>query len=144
VERGVKIPIELETSYLQIKTNSAVGSGDQTVIEYFDKEGRDAGGIGILFSSPRVWYRLFNCALPTPFPHILPTTVNKLWTIEKRRYRTRVFCNEALVLEFTVSDSTCDTRYWETYWGRKVSKIEFHSVDTASEQYRTGQLLQLF
>jgi hypothetical protein len=148
VERDVKIPVELETSYLKIKTNSAVGSRDDTLILYYDKEGRLAGGIEIWFHSSRVLYTLLGCqSSSTPFPHTLPTTVNKIWTIEKRRYRTRVFCNGLVVLDITLSDSTCDMEYnshWETYWGRKVREIKLNTWETASQQYRTGQLLQLF
>ena len=141
MERGVKIPVDFDTSYLQIKTNSEIGSWDETWIYYYDKEGKDAGGIEIWFTSPRVEYKLEYCQdYYTPFPHTLPTTVNKVWTIEKRRYRTRVFCNGLMVLDITLSDTTCDWSDWETYWGRKVSEIEFdREEDTASKQYRTGQ-----
>jgi hypothetical protein len=145
VERGVLIPIELDTSYLHVKTYSEVGSEDRTVIRYFDKEGSYAGGIEISFTSPLVEYKLPYCQhFYTPFPTTLPTTVNKVWTIEKRRYRTRVFCNGLVVLDIILSDSTCDMEYnsdWETYWERDVSVIKFDGeYDTASEQYRTGQL----
>jgi hypothetical protein len=140
VERGVKIPVELETSYLHVKTNSEVGSKDRTKILYYDKEGREAGGIKIRFTSPRVKYYLEKCQYDyTPFPPILPKTVNKVWTIEKRGYRTRMFCNGVLVLDITVSDTTCYWRYWETDWEREVGGIQFHrEYDTASDMYMIG------
>jgi hypothetical protein len=141
VEHGVVIPIELETSYLHFKTNSEVGSKDRTRIWYYDKEGtRDAGGIEIVFTYRRVEYKLWNCQwYDTPFPLTLPTTVNKVWTIEKRGYRTRVFCNGVLVLDITLSNRLCDKTYLEMLWEREVSEIKFHSLDRASEQYRIGQ-----
>jgi hypothetical protein len=137
VERGVKIPVELETSYLHVKTNSEVGSGGRTRIQYYDKEGREAGGIRIRFSSPRVKYNLLHCKWNyNPFPRTVPTTVNKVWTIEKRGYRTRMFCNGVLVLD-TVSDTTCDYSNWEYYWGREVGGIRFYK-DSASDMYMIG------
>jgi hypothetical protein len=142
VERGVKIPVELDTSYLHVKTNSEVGSGDRTVIQYYDKEGREAGGIVIWFYYPRVQYVLLDCTVYTAFPHTLPTTVNKVWTIEKRGYRTRMFCNGVLVLDITVSDTTCDESDWEYYWGREVDRIEFYDSsryrNSASDMYMIG------
>jgi hypothetical protein len=142
VKRGVKIPVELETSYLHVKTNSEVGSRDETRILYYDEEGRVAGGIVIEFSSPRVKYNLFNCqGSNTIFPHTLPTTVNKVWTIEKRGYRTRMFCNEVLVLDITASDTTCEKSVWETDWGREVVGIEFPKSkhwNSASHMYMIG------
>jgi hypothetical protein len=133
VEHGVKIPVELDTSYLHVKTNSEVGSRDETLIRYYKKEGRKAGGIAILFSSPRVEYRLEDCQHErldyTPLPLTLPTTVNKVWTIEKRGYRTRLFCNGVLVLDITPSDTTCYFSSWKTKWGREVGGIEFSAAD---------------
>ena len=135
VERDVKIPVELETSYLHVKTNSKVG---RTEIRHYDRKGREAGGIIIMFTSPRVEYELLVCQYDTiPFFHTPPTTVNKVWTIEKRGYRTRMFCNRVLVLDITLSDTTCDNSNWETYWGREVGGIEF-LVDTASDMYMIG------
>jgi hypothetical protein len=140
VERGVMIPVELETSYLHVITNSEVGSRDKKGILYYDKEGREAGGIEIWFLSPRVQYTLEYCRESYfSFPTTLPTTLNKFWTIEKRGYRTKVFCNGVLVLHITLSDATCYLSYWETYWGREVSGIEFSSIDSASDMYMIGK-----
>jgi hypothetical protein len=139
VEHGVLIPVELETSYLHVKTNSEVGSGNRTWIWYYDKEGSRARGIEIVFTSPGENYFLMSCLdSPTPFPPTLPTTVNKVWTIEKRGYRTRMFCNGVLVLDITVSDTTCHRSYWETEWGREVGGILFNRWDSASDMYMIG------
>jgi hypothetical protein len=142
VKRDVKIPVELETLYLHVKTNSEVGSEDGTWIQYNGKEGRLAGAIGISFRSPRVKYILDYCQDDySSFPLTLPTTVNKVWTIEKRGYRTRMFCNGVLVLDFTVSDTTCNMKYysdWEYFWGREVGEIKFSKSDRASDMYMIG------
>jgi hypothetical protein len=133
----VLIPVELETSYLHIKTNSEVGSSDKTKIYYYGKEGSDAGGFGIYFTSPHVKYALLECqGNQTPFPPTLPTTVEKVWTIEKRGFRTRVFCNGALLLDITVSLTTCDYVGWDQ-WENEVQGIDFWPV-AQSQMYMIG------
>ena len=139
--RGVLIPVNLETSYFHVKTNSAVGSNDWTWIVYFDIMNmmRRAGGIVIWFVSPSAGYGLLNCQDDLyPFPPTLPTQLEKQWTIEKRGYRTRVFCNKVQVADITVSNVTCQESDWETYWSREVSGMEFNKWDEASEAYHIG------
>ena len=143
VVRDTYIRADLETSLLHIKTDSAVGSGDKTVIWYRDVDGRSAGGIGIWFSST-VKYGLYNCQQYfITLPVRPPDEQVKHWVIEKRGLRTIVHCNGKQVLDITASTKTCDdpdyTDTWATYWEREVSSIKFHSkYDTASDSYYTG------
>jgi hypothetical protein len=146
VVRGVLIPVNLETSYLHVKTNSAVGSSDMIWIQYRDNK-RRAGGIVIWFTAPRVSYSLLNCMRYSFYPFLttLPTELEKQWTIEKRGYKTRVFCNKVLVADITVSNMTCKNSNWEYFWRWEVSGILYKSksvlskqVDDASEAYRIG------
>ena len=143
VVRDKYIPADLETSYLHLRTNSTAGSGDETLIWYDDKEWRIAGGIDIWFTSP-VKYKLLYCKQNyTTFPTSLPAEQDKHWVIEKRGNRTVIYCNGKQVLDITASSETCDNpKYadtWDTYWGREVSSIKFHSqYDTASDYYFIG------
>ena len=143
VVRDKFIPVNLETSYLHLRTDSTVGSYDYTVIWYYDKEGRYTGGIGIYFTST-VKYRLLNCQqYYTPFPTSLPVEQDKDWIIEKRSYNTKLYCNGELVLDITASDETCNnpkyTDTWAANWGREVRSIKFSSnYDTASDSYYIG------
>jgi hypothetical protein len=109
------------------------------VIVYRDNEKREAGGIVILFYSNIVaLYLLLNCQdYPYPFPPTLPQ-LEKQWTIEKRGYRTRVFCNGVQVADITVSNVTCTESDWETHWSREVSGIVFWKQDNASDAYHIG------
>jgi hypothetical protein len=144
VVRGVLIPVNLETSYLHVKTNSALGSNDWIEIVYRDNERREAGGICIWFTSTRVVYSLLNCDTGFhTFSPYLPTELEKLWTIEKRGYRTRVICNIQPVLNISVSNVICNEDDWETYWSREVSEIEFLGWGNSSEAYHIGKLSQL-
>ena len=138
------IPVDLETTYLHLRTNSATGSGDMTVVGYYnDKEGLYAGGIEILFTYP-VKYILVDCQKNyTTFPFSVPAEQYKHWVIEKRGYRTVMLCNGQLVFDITASSETCDDpRFndtWATEWGREVTSIKFPSRwDTATNLYYIG------
>ena len=142
------IPVDLETSYLHLITNSSTGSGDKTVILQYDGEKWGyAGGIGIWFTS-QIKYLLPFCQKKwTPFPLSVPSEQDKHWVIVKRGYRTVVLCNNQLVLDITASSETCDNPYvvdtWATYWGRKVTNREFlswRSANDAKNLYYVGEL----
>ena len=133
------IPVDLDTSSLHLTTNSATGSGDKTVIWYYnDEKGLPAGGIIIYFTSV-VKYRLVQCQRgPRTFPVRIPSEQDKHWVIEKHGYRTVVLCNSQQVLDITTSPETCDSysNTFATYWGREVTSIKFPSSwDTASDVY---------
>ena len=136
------IPVDLETSYLHLRTNSTAGSRDKVVIRYRDENGMKAGGISIWFTLP-MKYMLVKCQkYQTAFS--VPADQDKHWVIEKRGYRTVMLCNGQLVLDITASSETCDSDTWAdtwaTYWGRKVSYIKFPSEggDIATDFYFVG------
>ena len=138
------IPVDLETTYLHLRTNSATGSGYMTVVGYYnDKEGLYAGGIEILFTYP-VKYILVDCQKNyTTFPFSVPAEQYKHWVIEKRGYRTVMLCNGQLVLDITASSETRDDpRFndtWATEWGREVTSIKFPSrIDNATNFHYVG------
>ena len=142
VARDKYIPADLETSYLHLKTNSTASSGDKTVIWYYNEEGRVAGGIVIWFTSP-VKNALMYCQQYTTFPTSLPSQQDKHWVIEKRGYRTVIYCNGKQVLDITASSETCDdpkrADIWATHWGREVSSIEFsYEYDNATDFFYIG------
>ena len=142
--RDKYIPADLETSYLHLRTNSTAGSGEETEIWYYNEEGRSAGYIVIWFTSP-VMYILPYCQhYFTTFPTTLPSQQDKHWVIEKRGYRTVIYCHGKQVLDITASSETCDdpdlSDTWDTYWGREVSSIEFSSeYDSATDFFHIGE-----
>ena len=143
VVREKSIPADLETSYLHLRTTSTAGSGDKTVIWYYNEEERIAGGIGIWFTSSVKFILGYCQQYHTTFPTSLPAEQDKHWVIEKRGYRTVIYCNGRQVLDITASSETCDdpdnTDTWATDWGREVSNIKFPSkYDTASNYYFIG------
>ena len=137
------IPADLETSYLHLRTDSVLrrlGFAAKTRIYFYDEEGNVAGGISILFSSPGRYALLFCQEWLQPFPTSIPAERNKHWMIEKRGYRTVIYCNGVQVLDESVSSALCDDKYTETWaatWGRGASRIKFR-LDTASDFYYIG------
>ena len=135
--------IDLETTTLEIKTDSTIGSGDEVYVRFYTS-GRDlVGRVEIHFSSTPQYY-IYYCGSYTNFPVSLPTEVEKVWRITLNRnsgIRLLIHCNNVEVLNILISDSTCgDSSYWSTYWSRTVGEIWFHNKeDTASDYYRAGQ-----
>ena len=117
--RDQLIPVDLETSYLHLVTNSVTGSGDKTAILHYSEEELEVGGIFIWFTFP------IRYSLPhyqddwTTFPFSGPSEQDKHWLIEKRGYRTVFLCNDHLVLDITFSYSS----YRADRWGREVTKV---------------------
>ena len=142
VVRGTNIQADLETSLLHLRTDSRVGSGDETVIRYHDVDRQRAGGIAIKFSSI-VEYALVDCQLYTTLPVNPPDEQDKHWVIEKRGLRTVIRCNGKQVLDITASNKICDKKKfkktWATYWERQVSSIMFLKSDKASDSYHIGE-----
>ena len=145
VLRGKPIPVDLETSYLHLRTSSAEGSGHLAYIPYTDDKWNPAGLIYIWFSYP-VKYKLDYCQHGSQNFTSLPVEQDKHWVIEKRGYRTIMFCNGVQVLDVTASSLTCNDPYfahaWHAVWGQEVGIIKFDpKYDTASYTYYTGKLI---
>ena len=142
VERGTSIDFDLETTPLEIKTDSVAGSPDKVEINFFNQLNEYAGGVKIFTSPPK--YFLVDCSLLTQgydFPTSPTTEVNKVWRITlAKTYVTRRFvihCNEVEVLNVLLSANFCEGRSdWSTYWMREVTRIEFTTFDSASDFYQ--------
>ena len=140
VVRKQFISADLDNSYLHLITNSTKGNNDEILIRYFDKEGSPAGGISIWYSNTTAGYWLLECRYRrTSFPINLPAERDKVLTIEKHGYKNALSCNGEKVLAITVSSETCNDKWWDSYWGQKVSKIQFDELDSASDSYMIGE-----
>ena len=154
VDRTKHVQYDLENKPLLIKTNSALGSGKRVVVVFYNSVGYGAGGVNFNFLSPPK-YHLRDCD-GTPenlFPTELPSDVNKVWRVtliktsvsgdaDRLTVRLLVHCNDKLVLDFMVSETTCiETRpHW---WERDVTQIWFADSDSASTYYSTFTGLSL-
>ena len=139
----MKIDYDLENSPLEIRTNSATGSGDKLNLDFYNNQNKIAGGFIVDFwSSPK--YELYYCtSSSTNFPVDLPSDDDKVWKINLDRTsgvaRVVIHCNGMEVLNVEPSEKTCDLTSWSNVWSRDVEKIEFNIfVGTASDFYRPG------
>ena len=89
-------------------------------------------------------YLLLQCSTSSnTFPTAPPSEINKVWTIALTRLsgdiRLVVQCNDIEVLNVVLSDTTCKSSDWRTYWSRDVEQISFGDSDDASDYYRPGK-----
>ena len=141
--RAVNPAVDLETTPLEIKTNSTLGSRDEVRVHFYNSQGDLGGGTWIYFSSTLQYLIPFCTVINryTNFPSNLPTAVDKVWRITRTRTsvtRLKIHCNDVEVLNLLPSE-TCETSNWKDTWSKKVEKIFFASVDTASDYYRLYQ-----
>ena len=146
----MKIDYDLESSPLQIKTDSEAGSEEKVSVWFYTAERigpNFAGHVAINFTS-NPQYRLWHCINSwTNFPNTLPTETDKVWTITLSRIagdKLTIHCNDKEVLDIVLSSKTCNNGDWNNlnYWSRDVERIMFLSRhDTASDYYRPGKQL---
>ena len=142
VQRDVFLPLDLENTPLEIKTNSTLGSEDRVWVYFSTTQRQFAGAVRIFFSSTPQ-YRLYYCStFWTNFPSNLPSEVDKIWriTLDKTAgIRLKIHCNGVEVVNILISDNTCRDSLWRDYWSGHVEYIYFSPSDTASDYYRAGQ-----
>ena len=125
---------------MEIKTDSI--SGEKVRVVLRDENEENAGGVAIVFGST-MKYRIWECTTNrVDFPTEPSTELNKIWRITLSRSSGSksivIDCNDEEVLNFSLSDTTCDEDDWNTYWSRNVVKIKFHSSDTASDAFQAA------
>ena len=101
------IDFEIEKYPLQLKTNSAIGSGDDIDVIFYERTETDVtdwtnvGNVWIVFSDPMT-YRVYHCTELTIFNVAAPQDINKIWEIVKTTTDLRIICNsvEVAKIEF--------------------------------------------
>ena len=148
MQKNVKIEWDLESTPLEIRSNSVLGtdeSDDEVKVAFYSAKEEYAGQVNLYFKST-LQYFLGGCTtFGTNLPVTPPSTADKVWriTLTKTagvimivpRYRVVIHCNEVEVLNILLSDATCSKGQWSTEWSRDVTKIKFLSDDTASDYY---------
>ena len=137
---GTYIQFDLESTPLQIKTNSADKSLERIWLRAstaVDEAGEVTriGDIVVEFNN-LVKYSIENCVKMTPLPEQPPEEVDKTWTIRKTSTTLSIECNGVDVLNYQFSNSSDDDCV-PTWGGDVVGTIKFlSSKDTASDSYR--------
>ena len=145
VQRNVMIDYDINTTPLEIRSDSELGSREEVDVQFYTSQEEEAGGVMFQLTSPPQ-YRMFYCRdYWTNFPSDLPTARGKVWRTTVIRSSgiigLQILCNGEEVLNTVLSDSVC-TVYsgsWTTYWNRDIAKISFRYHDTMSDYYRTYQ-----
>ena len=141
----MKPTLDLETSLLEIRTNSVLKSkyhAERVDVTFYDSHGNEAGGLWIPLITPTPRYYLSYCSSWNNITSTLPTAVDKVWRIGLTKtsgIRLQIHCNNVEVVNFLLSNQTCnDDQHWDwrRYWSRDVEKIGFDIYDTASDFYR--------
>ena len=139
MQGNVIIAWDLESTPLEFRTNSVLGSVDQVIIYFYSAGGNIAGEVALRFTST-LQYSLNWCSTSwTILPVTPPSATDKVWrfTLTKTAgVRVVIHCNDVEVLNTLISQATCSDSGWSTVWSRDVAKIMFRSDDTASDYYR--------
>eukprot|EP00116_Pleurobrachia_bachei_P006278 sb/3466540/ len=130
------IPFDLESTPLQIKTNSTAWSEEEIVVYTYTANGSLMGSVEVRFTKP-IQYYISYCATSWPELPVQPgDEVDKIWTIRKTNTTLNIECNGVEVLNYQFSNSSRD-KCVPKWGGDVVKKIRFHSYyDTASDSYR--------
>ena len=130
----------MESSPLEVKTNSVSGSDQYVELHLFTTRDVEAGKITIRFGSTPD-YRLGFCTTAwSNFQTIPPTTSDKIWRLTVTRIpdiRVKIHCNGVEMANTLISESLCTSNtQWKVYWTKGIGKIKFHVTDDASDYYR--------
>eukprot|EP00116_Pleurobrachia_bachei_P001031 sb/3461293/ len=139
VDRIVKIPWDLETTPLQIKTDSALGSSEQIRVNLYDKDSSVIAFAAVIvkFTSP-MWYWIGHCSTNwKDLPVQPPVEVDNIWTITKTEIALIITCNGVEVLNYLFADSSLSNCI-PIWGGDVVEEIKFSSSDTASDFYKSA------
>ena len=128
-----------QSSPLDIKTDSVIGSDEKVYVLFRTAQGDSSGSVVIYFSSPPQYYFPYCTSSDTNFPTSIPSAPDKIWRITLSRNagvpRVVIHCNEEEVLNILISRTTCTNPSRYSRWTRQVEKIEFSSSDTASDYH---------
>ena len=143
MQRNVEIEWDLESTPLEVRTNSVLGSSDQVSVSFHSAGGESEGSgrVRLYFTSTLQYWLSWCSTSYTNLPVTPPSATDEVWRITLTRtagVRLVIHCNEVEVLNTLLSQATCSDSRWSTIWNRDVIKIRFDSGDRASDYYRAG------
>ena len=135
---NVKIDFDLQSTPLQIVTDSVLGSGERIRVEFHPQTEGLAHEVGILFTDPPQYY-ISRCGLGWVTFSLPDTQVLRTWTITKTNNEAlSIACDGVEIVSYlfsSSSDAQCVTR-WTTYVVDLKFKADGSGTDTASDEYR--------
>ena len=139
----VLVEWDVESTPLEIRTNSVLGSNEMVHVTFYSAEEEYAGLFRLHFTSTlKYYFGWCNTTFPN-LPVTPPSANDKVWRITLTRTAgvrlVIIHCNDVEVLNTLVSQATCSDSYkLKEVWSRDVTKIKFSSSDTASDYYKAG------
>ena len=110
IKREELINYDLEKYPLELKTKIDTGGTYFVDVEFYSSDGLPAGGFYMKISSSSQVHWITLCkSSSTKFESNLPTDPNKVWRItliKNTAIRIQIHCNDFMVLDFLLSDST--------------------------------------
>ena len=139
-EYEVELAYDLESSPLQIVTDSVLGSEELLWVQFQPEGGQaEIHGLQIMFTDPPQ-YNIGRCATGwITFNIPLPDEQIRTWTITKTNNESvSLFCNGVEIYNYLFSESTDDdcVPRWSTDVANMAFKSSSAAVDTASDEYR--------
>eukprot|EP00116_Pleurobrachia_bachei_P007295 sb/3467557/ len=133
------IPWDLESTPLQIKTDSTTGSDENIYLTLTGNNGNPISDIVVKFNSPAFVYQIYYCT-GSQLTDLPPVEVDKTWTLSKTETAWIITCNGVEVLNYLFADSS-ESNCAAKWGGDVVEEIMFTRHDTASDFYRAGNWL---
>ena len=140
-ERGQKIEFDINSTPLQLYTDSEIGSGDVMWVQFTQSNSEMVVGISVKFDSEPS-YHIGKCVTErTEIPkNKLGENKNRNWTIEKKGRRLKLSCNGVEIFNYDTESS----EIWQcrARWSKDYDSFRFRDddditkKDTASDLYR--------
>ena len=148
--RNERIPFDINSTPLQILTDSDIGSGEVLRLKFTEQDSHVGPGIRVLFYDPPL-YTIGRCdpeALDVPF--VMPSlSQHRVWTFSKENNRLKLLCNGVKIYDFNfIEDSTEDCLDW--WSGFDLVHVKFtdtdkvNNTDTASDFFRPLPTSRIF
>ena len=142
VTAGVNLDYDIETTPLQIKTDSRDGSWDKIHFRFYATEstGEEISGGGILLFTDPPSYHIGGCSVHdslTDFGTDIPdegSTSIKIWTFTETATQFKIECNGVELLTYSFSDSARSQCLQQ--WSKDTAKIKFLNSDNATDEFR--------
>ena len=133
------IPFDLESTPLQIKTDSTTGSDDEINVLLYEAGTKIIAGFYVKFSQT-MQYSIRYCSSIawTDLPTQPPDDVDKIWTFTKTSTAFIISCNGVEVLNYVFSDSSNSDCV--PNWSRDVEKIGFYTWNEFAPYYYIGPI----
>ena len=137
--RDTNIDFDIESTPLQIQTDSVVGSGDVMRVRFvgMTTDTMKTMGVRITFSDPPT-YGISVCETGIGFK-LSSTEKYRIWTFKKLDGTLQLLCNGLEIYNFNYTDSSTNNDCTDN-WPDNFSHITFASgpgvSDTASDFYR--------